>query len=577
MSDPTVSLAPRFAAALSAAFGPEHAAHDPALRRSEHADFQADLALGLARTLKKKPRDVAEELVRHLDLEGIATNVEIKGPGFINLTLADAWLSKELASATADERLGVAKTKAPRIVVVDYGSPNVAKEMHVGHLRSSVIGDALVRHLSFLGHDVLRRNHLGDWGTPFGMLIEHLLDLGTTDGSGVSIRDLDGFYRSARAKFDGDPAFAERSRQRVVLLQSGDEVTLNLWRKLVDESKRYFAEVFRRLGITLTDEDIYGESFYNPMLPGIVEALREKGLLEESEGALCVFPEGFKGKDGEPLPLIVQKQDGGFGYAATDLAAIRTRTEKLSATRILYVVGAPQQQHFAMVFAVAKAAGWLVPPAQAEHVAFGSVLGPDKKMFKTRSGETVKLIELLDEAVTRAEKLVQEKNPELDAGTQRDVARMIGIGAVKYADLSSDRVKDYIFDWDRMLAFEGNTAPYLQYAYARIQSIVRKAGEGLSLQNAFISIREPAEHALALEVLGFESVIDSVTTTLQPHKMCTYLYGLASAFSTFYEKCPVLRAEDEATRTSRLALAVLTAKVLEKGLGLLGIEAPDRM
>lgn len=579
MADPIATLAPRFATALRLAFGDEHAGTDAALRRSEHADLQADVALGLARKLKKKPREVAEDIVRHLDVEGVAASVEIKGPGFINLVLADGWLSGELGRAAEDPRVGVRPTTSPETVVVDYGSPNVAKEMHVGHLRSAVIGDALVRHLSFAGHRVVRRNHLGDWGTPFGMLIEQLLDVGASDanqGAAVSIRDLDGFYRSARAKFDGDPAFAERARRRVVLLQGGDAETLALWKKLVDASKTYFAEVFARLGVTLTDDDVYGESAYNAMLPEVVRALREKGLLRESEGALCVFPEGFKGKDGEPLPLIVQKQDGGFGYAATDLAALRTRTGDLGATRLLYVIGAPQQQHLAMVFAVAKAAGWLAPPARAEHVAFGSVLGPDKKMFKTRAGATVKLIELLDEAVTRAAALVKEKNPELDEATRGEVARMVGIGAVKYADLSSDRVKDYVFDWERMLAFEGNTAPYLQYAHARIQSIVRKAGVDPTRLGP-IAIREPAEHALGVALLGFESAAEAVVDTLQPHRMCTYLFDLATTFSTFYERCPVLRADDEATRTSRLALSVLTARVLAQGLGLLGIEAPDRM
>lgn len=582
MADPIATLAPRFASALRLAFGDEHAETDAAIRRSEHADFQADVALGLARKLKKKPREVAEDIVRHLDLEGVTASVEIKGPGFVNLVLADGWLSGELGRAAEDERVGVRPEASPETVVVDYGSPNVAKEMHVGHLRSAVIGDALVRHLSFAGHRVVRRNHLGDWGTPFGMLIEQLLDVGANDashaneGAAVSIRDLDGFYRSARAKFDGDPAFAERARRRVVLLQGGDAETLALWKKLVDASKRYFAEVFARLGVTLTDDDVYGESAYNAALPDVVRALRDKGLLRESEGALCVFPEGFKGKDGDPLPLIVQKQDGGFGYAATDLAALRTRTQDLGATRLLYVIGAPQQQHLAMVFAVATAAGWLVPPARAEHVAFGSVLGPDKKMFKTRAGATVKLIELLDEAVARAAALVKEKNPELDEATRSEVARMVGIGAVKYADLSSDRVKDYVFDWDRMLAFEGNTAPYLQYAHARIQSIVRKAGVDPASVGP-IAIREPAEHALGVALLGFESASAAVVDTLQPHRMCTYLFDLATAFSTFYERCPVLRADDEATRASRLALSVLTARVLAKGLGLLGIEAPDRM
>lgn len=577
MSDPIATLLPRFERALLAAFGAEHQKADPMIRRSDRADFQADVALGLARKVGKKPREVAEEITRHLDVTDLVSKVEIAGPGFINLTLADAWLSSALASAATDPRLGVAAVASPDTVVIDYGSPNVAKEMHVGHLRTSVIGDALVRHFDFLGHRTIRRNHLGDWGTPFGMLIEHLLDVGAGDVSKVTIEDLDGFYRDARGKFDGDPSFAERSRKRVVELQRGDRATLALWKKLVDESKRYFGQVFARLGVLLTDEDIRGESFYNPELDGVVEALRAKGLLQESDGALCVFPEGFKGKEGDPLPLIVRKQDGGYGYAATDLAAIRDRIEKLGGTRLLYVVGAPQGQHFAMVFAVAKAAGWLVPPVRAEHVAFGSVLGPDKKMFKTRSGGTVKLIELIDEAVARAGALVAEKNPDLDAATRAEVARQIGIGAIKYVDLSSDRIKDYVFDWSRMLSFEGNTAPYLQYAHARIRSILRRAEEGGGPTGGALAIREPAEHALAVALLGFGAAANAVSESLHPHRMCGYLFDLASTFTTFYEQCPVLKAEDPAVRASRLSLAAATALVLAKGLGLLGIEAPERM
>jgi arginyl-tRNA synthetase len=424
---------------------------------------------------------------------------------------------------------------------------------------------------------VIRQNHLGDWGTPFGMLIEHMLDLGEAAASQeLSVGDLDAFYRQARAKFDGDAAFAERSRRRVVRLQGGDEQTLALWRQLVRESTRYFESVYRRLGVTLTDADFAGESFYNPMLPDVIEELGRKGLARESEGALCVFPAGFTGKGGEPLPLIVRKQDGGYGYATTDLAAIRHRLTTVGARRIVYVVGAPQSQHFAMVFATAREAGWLAPPARAEHVAFGSVLGADKKMFKTRSGDTVKLSDLLDEATERASKVVREKNPELDAEAADAVARAVGVGAVKYADLSSDRIKDYVFDWDRMLAFEGNTAPYLMYAHARIRSIFRKAGVE-SPREAGIVLSEPAERALALELLRFGAVLEDVAATLEPHRLCGYLFELAGSFTSFYERCPVLRAESDDVRRSRLALCDLTAEVLAKGLGLLGIEAPERM
>ncbi|MDC0684244.1 arginine--tRNA ligase [Sorangium atrum] len=577
MADPVHALARALQAAITAAFGAEHAAVDPSLRRSTHADYQANAAMALGKRLGRPPREVAAAIVAALQLDGICRKVEIAGPGFVNLTLEDAYLTRELAETAGGGRLGIAPAAQPETVIVDYSGPNAAKEMHVGHLRSTIIGDALARVLEALGHRVIRQNHLGDWGTPFGMLIEHMLDLGEAAASQeLSVGDLDAFYRQARAKFDGDPAFAERSRRRVVRLQGGDEQTLALWRQLVRESTRYFESVYRRLGVTLTDADFAGESFYNPMLPDVLEELGQKGLARESEGALCVFPAGFTGKDGAPLPLIVRKQDGGYGYATTDLAAIRHRLTTVGARRIVYVVGAPQSQHFAMVFATAREAGWLAPPARAEHVAFGSVLGADKKMFKTRSGDTVKLSDLLDEATERASKVVREKNPELDAEAADAVARAVGVGAVKYADLSSDRIKDYVFDWDRMLAFEGNTAPYLMYAHARIRSIFRKAGVE-SPREAGIVLSEPAERALALELLRFGAVLEDVAATLEPHRLCGYLFELAGSFTTFYERCPVLRAESDEVRRSRLALCDLTAEVLAKGLGLLGIEAPERM
>jgi arginyl-tRNA synthetase len=572
---PIETLAKRFSAAIRAAFGEEYADVDPAVRRGTQADFQADAALGLARRLGKPPREVAQAIADKVDLGGIAAKVDVGGPGFVNVTLDPAYLSRALHDVAVDARLGVPEPK-PETVVIDYSAPNVAKEMHVGHIRTTILGDSLARVLGALGHKVIRQNHLGDWGTPFGMLIEHLIDLGEDADRALSVSDLDTFYREARTKFDGDQAFADRARKRVVLLQSGDEKTLALWRRLVDESKRYFAKVYDRLGVLLQDSDIAAESSYNPMLPGVVTSLREAGLLRESDGAECVFPAGFKNKEGEPLPLIVQKQDGGFGYAATDLAAIRHRTGTLHATRILYVIGAPQQQHLAMCFAVAKEAGWLVPPAVATHVAFGSILGPDKKMFKTRSGGTVKLIDLIDESIERSQALIREKNPELDEAQVATLAAQIGIGAIKYGDLSSDRIKDYIFDWKRMLAFEGNTAPYLQYAHARIRSIFRKADVTGADPNA-IAVGEAAERALGLQLLGFGATVADVGTTLQPHRLCTYLFDLATAFTKFYETCPVLKAEDGAVRSSRLALSDVTAKTLARGLSLLGIDAPDKM
>ena len=574
MADPLLTLTRAFEAAIAAAFGAEHAATDPMIRRSQHADYQANAAMALGKKLGRPPRVVAEAIQAALKLDDVCSKIEIAGPGFLNLTLRDDYVARELAATLADPKLGVPTAKDPQTVVVDYSSPNVAKEMHVGHLRSTILGDALARVLESLGHRVVRQNHLGDWGTPFGMLIEHQLDQEQAGVADVGASDLTAFYKAARAKFDADPAFAERSRQRVVLLQGGDEPTLAKWRALVAASTRYFAAVYGRLGVSLGEKDVAGESLYNAALPGVAADLEAQGLATVSEGALCVFPPGFTGREDEPLPVIVRKQDGGFGYAATDLAAIRHRVGTLGARRILYVVGAPQAQHFAMVFAVAKLAGWLAEPARAEHVAFGSVLGPDRKMFKTRSGDTVRLVDLVDEADERAAKVVAEKNPELDAETRAKVAHAVGVGAVKYADLSNDRVKDYVFDWDRMLAFEGNTAPYLMYAHARIRSIFRKTDAKAA---DAIAVVAKEERALALAICRFGSAVEEVGDTLYPHKLCAYLYDLASAFTSFYEACPVLKADDDASRASRLAMCDLVARVLARGLELLGIEAPDRM
>jgi arginyl-tRNA synthetase len=449
--------------------------------------------------------------------------------------------------------------------------------MHVGHLRSTIIGDALARLLEFAGHEVIRQNHIGDWGTPFGMLIEHLLDAG--EGAQASMGELSDFYRAARVKFDADPKFAERARQRVVLLQAGDASTLELWRKLVELSKQYFASVYERLGVGLRNSDVRGESAYNAVLPEIAAELEHRGLASINDGALCAFPPGFTNREGEPLPLIVRKQDGGYGYGATDLAALRYRTQTLGGTRLLYVVGAPQAQHLAMVHAVGTQAGWLAPPARAEHVAFGSILGADKKMFKTRAGEAVRLTDLLDEAVDRAAAELEKRSPDGDAAARRALAAQIGIGAVKYSDLANDRIKDYVFDWERMLAAEGRTGPYLQYAHARIQSIFRKGLESgvTRKQGAAITLAEPAERKLALELLDFGAAVVEAGETLRPHRLAGYLYDLATVFTAFFETCPVLKAPDEATRDSRLALCDLTARVLERGLSLLGITAPERM
>jgi arginyl-tRNA synthetase len=569
--------------AIVAAFGAEHASADPAVHRSNFADYQADAALRLAKPLKQKPLDIANAIRQKLDLSGLVddeASVTVTPPGFVNVTLGRKFLADAVTKLATDPRAGVAPTANPETVVIDYSSPNVAKEMHVGNLRSTIIGDALARTLAFLGHRVIRHNHIGDWGTPFGMLIEHLLDIGTeTAASELSLGLLNEFYQAARKKFDGDPAFAERARKRVVLLQGGDETTLAHWRVLVEASRRYFASLYARIGILLEDSDVRGESAYNELLPIVARDLETAGLARRDQGALCVFLDEFKGKDGEVVPVIVQKSDGGFGYAATDLAALRYRAGELGGTRILYVVGAPQAQHFAMVFATAKKAGWLREGARAEHVVFGSILGKDKKMFKTRSGDAVKLAELVEEATERARAAVKQKNPNLGDEAIATVAAQVGVGAVKYADLSSDRIKDYIFDFDRMLAFEGNTGPYLQYAHARICSIARKAtDEGISMGEApVIVLAEEAERRLAVELFELETAVNAVADTLSPHKLTTYLYTLATTFTAFYENCPVLRAENPDVRASRLWLCRATQKSLAVGLGLLGIGAPERM
>jgi arginyl-tRNA synthetase len=532
--------------------------------------------LPLARELGRPPRDIAADVLAAAELSPLAETATVSGPGYINITLSAAALGALLGELAADNRLGVPLTASPETVVIDYSAPNVAKEMHVGHLRSTVIGDAAARLLTWLGHDVRRANHIGDWGTPFGMLIEHLLDLGETAAvHELDVGDLDGFYRAARVKFDADPDFAERARLRVVSLQSGDETTLRLWRLLVDESEKHFLAVYDLLDVTLGSADFAGESSYNPMLAPVLDELDHLGLLRDSQGAKVVFPAGFTGRDGEPLPLIVRKRDGGYGYGATDLAALRHRTRDLKATRLLYVVGTPQHQHLAMVHETGRAAGWLVAPARATHVAFGQVLGNDGKKFASRSGETVKLADLLTEAVSRAEAIVRDKNPQLDPATRADVARAVGIGAIKYADLSSDRIKDYVFAWDRMLATVGDTAAYLQYTYARIQSIFAKGGV-TGEQTAPVRIGEPAEHALAIELLGFPTVVDGVAETLQFHRLTGYLQALAGAYTAFYDTCPVLKADDQ-TRASRLVLCDLTGRVIAQGLALVGITTPPRM
>ena len=576
MADPRDVLAQRVKDALVEAFGPEYAGADPLIRPSQFADFQANVALPLAKRLGRPPREVATELAGHLDLAGVAGPPDVSGPGFINITLRSDWIAAQASEQLVAPRLGLAAAEPAQKVVVDYSGPNVAKELHVGHLRATVVGDAIVRILEYLGHTVIRAAHLGDWGTPFGMLIEHVLDVGEeVTHKQLSAGEITPFYQAARAKFDSDPAFAQRARRRVVALQAGDAETLRLWQVMVGDSKQYYHTIYRRLGVTLTDADMAPESFYNPMLAEVCAELEAAGIAVLSDGALCVFPPGFTGRDGRPLPLMLRKSDGGYGYDTTDMAAIRYRLVDLAAQRLIYVVGSEQSQHLQMVFAGARLAGWLASPARAEHAAIGLVTGPDGKRLKTRTGEQVKLITLIDEAVERAAKVIADR---YDDPAQRDeIADAVGIGALKYGDLSVARDSSYAFDFDRMLALSGNTGPYLQYATARIRSIFRKAGLEPSETTGPIQLTEEAERALALVMLGFGSVVGQAAEAAEPHVLAAFLFDVASAFTTFYEQCPVLQAPTDSIRESRLALSALALRVLSTGLSLLGVPLPQRM
>ena len=576
MSDPLASLSTLLAPLFANFNGGAPA--DPTVRPSDRADAQINGALALAKRLGENPRDLAQQVVESGVLTDVAADVEVAGPGFINVTFSSSFLESQLAAVVQDERLGVATAAEPKVVVVDYSAPNVAKEMHVGHLRSTVIGDSLVRLHEFLGHTVIRENHIGDWGRPFGMLIEHLLDLGEDVASdGLSQGDLDGFYKQANEKFKDSKEFQDRARDRVVLLQGGDEATLALWRRLVEMSNAYFNRVYTKLDVLLTDDDLAGESRYQPLMEGVYARLDSAGLLHEDAGAMVVFPPGFQNRDGAPLPMIAKSQTGAFMYATSDLACVVDRVERLDADLMLYVIGTPQAQHLQMVFEVCRMAGWLVEPTKAVHVGFGNVLGADRKMMRSRAGDSVKLADLLDEAVERAEVAIAEKNPDIGPEERLVVANMVGIGALKYSDLSTERIRDYVFDWDRMLAFEGNTGPYLQYAHARICSIFRRARiDRASVRSGHIILNQPHERALAMRLLAYPSAIATTLDSYSPHKLCTYVYELASDFSSFYQECPILKS-DEPMRSSRLALADFTAQVLEHSLGLLGITAPEQM
>ncbi|NRQ39896.1 arginine--tRNA ligase [Nonomuraea sp. NN258] len=575
MTDPQIVLTERVQQALADAFGSEYADADPLIRPSQFADFQANVAMSLAKRLRRAPREVAEAL--KTELSDFPGTVEVSGPGFLNITLNDSWIAAEASRMLKDARLGVTTVTPAQTVVIDYSAPNAAKEMHVGHLRTTIVGDSLARLHEHLGNKVIRQNHLGDWGTPFGMLIEHLLDIGEE----AAVAQLEAgqgteYYQAARAKFDGDESFKLRSRVRVTTLQSGDPETMRLWHVFMDATVRYFNKVYTMLGVTLTDADIAGESMYNPMLEKTCDDLETAGVAVLSEGALCVFPPGFTGSDDKPLPLIVRKSDGGYGYASTDMAAIRYRVHDLKADRMLYVVGADQALHFRMVFAAAKLAEWLPDSVSAEHVQIGMMLGKDGRRFKTRSGESVKLTDLLDEAVERASALLEDRG--YDETTRAEIAQAVGMGAVKYADLSVSHDSEYVFDFDRMLAFTGNTAPYLQYAQARIRSIFRKGEVDPVAAIGSIEIGHEAERELALQLLGFGAVVEQTTLLSEPHRLANYVYATATAFTTFFENCPVLKeGVDPETRASRLALCALTLRVLETGLDLLGVPVPERM
>lgn len=570
-------LSDKVSQALIAAGAPADC--EPQVRQSAKAqfgDYQANGVMSVAKKLGMPPRQLAELVLTHLDLAGIANKVEIAGPGFINIFLDPAYLSSLVDSAVLSERIGVPKAAA-QTIVVDYSAPNVAKEMHVGHLRSTIIGDAAVRTLEFLGHNVIRANHVGDWGTQFGMLIAYLEKQQNENAGEMALADLEGFYREAKKHYDEDEAFAERARNYVVKLQGGDEYCREMWRKLVDITMTQNQITYERLNVTLTRDDVMGESLYNSMLAGIVADLKAKGLAVESEGATVVFLDEYKNKEGEPMGVIIQKKDGGFLYTTTDIACAKYRYETLHADRVLYYIDSRQHQHLMQAWTIVRKAGYVPDSVPLEHHMFGMMLGKDGKPFKTRAGGTVKLSDLLDEALERARRLVAEKNPDMPADELETLANAVGIGAVKYADLSKNRTTDYIFDWDNMLAFEGNTAPYMQYAYTRVLSIFRKAGIEESMLTAPVNITEEREAALAARLLQFEETLTTVAREGTPHVMCAYLYDVAGLFSGFYEHCPVLTAETEGVRQSRLKLALLTAKTLKIGLETLGIQTVERM
>ena len=547
-------------------------------KSAEFGDYQANGVMAAAKRMNLKPRDLAVKVLEQMDLSDLAEKVEIAGPGFINIFIKTEWLEQQLELCKGHARNLLQTEPESQRIIVDYSGPNLAKEMHVGHLRSTIIGDAMARLLELSGHEVIRQNHVGDWGTQFGMLITLLADEHKSD-SDFELADLEQFYRQAKSRFDQDPDFAERARKNVVALQQGDAHCLSLWQRFINQSMQHCFAIYQRLGVSLNENHTRAESAYNEDLPKILVVLTEQNLLEQSEGAQCVFLPGFETKEGTPLPIIVQKSDGAFLYATTDLAAIRYRCDKLQANRVLYFVDVRQSLHFKQIFALAYKAKFAPITCSLEHMPFGTMLGEDKKPFKTRSGDLVKLEDLLDEAEQRAYQLVSQKQPDLVDHEKKRIARQVGIGAVKYADLSKNRTSDYVFNWDSMLSFEGNTAPYLQYAYARIQSIFRKLEDekgSLSVLTK-LQLKELAEKQLALKLLQFNDIVLSVASEGYPHYLCKYLYELTQSYMGFYEQCPVLKAENSEIQQSRLYLCALTASVLRLGLDVLGIETPDSM
>ncbi|MGM0457360.1 MAG: arginine--tRNA ligase [Cyanobacteriota bacterium] len=584
MSSILHQLQQQFSAALVAAFGEDYAHTDPLLAATNNpkfGDYQANLAMSLAKPLKQNPRAIASQIVEALDVSDYCDAPEIAGPGFINLRLKREFLEGQLQQMQGSDRLGIAPTPDPQRVVVDFSSPNIAKEMHVGHLRSTIIGDAIARVLEFQGHDVLRLNHVGDWGTQFGMLIAYLRDVypdALTQSDALEIGDLVSFYKKAKIRFDEDPQFQENARHNVVKLQSGDAETRQAWKLLCDQSRREFQKIYDRLDVHLTER---GESFYNDQLSQVVQDLEECGLLVEDQGAQCVFLDGYQNKDGKPQPLIIQKSNGGYNYATTDLAALRYRIQEDGAKRIIYVVDAGQGTHFAQVFQVAQRAGWLPEDVEAVHVPFGLVQGEDGKKLKTRAGETVRLKDLLDEAVNRAREDLEQRIETEDRHESPEfieqVAEVVGMSSVKYADLSQNRTSNYIFSYDKMLSLQGNTAPYLLYAYVRVQGISRKGNIDFeNLGEIQLKLSEDAELTLAKHLLSLAEILDDVAQELLPNRLCQYLFELSQKFNQFYDKCPVLQVE-EPLRTSRLVLCNLSARTLKTGLSLLGIQVLERM